>query len=234
MKRTNNILLVSDTHFSPIKNDYEIKTFCEFLIKKNNFDTLFLLGDLFDYYYEYKYYIPKNYFIFFDILSYLSKRVEIHYWPGNHDYWHIDFLRNFDIEMHFSPKIMNIFGKKFYIAHGDNLRKNDFFNYFIKNEITQWFYRKLHPDFAYEIGKFVSKITSSKKNAIKLNKYIDFAEKKFNEGVDCLIIGHVHTQFLYKKDSKIFVIIGDWKQRRFYCEIKKGKIFLKCDIQSPR
>lgn len=234
MQRLNKILIVTDTHFSPVKKNNEIEIFCDFLRRNLDYDVLFLLGDIFDYYYEYKYFIPKNYFKVFETVSYLSQKIKIHYWPGNHDFWHLDFFKDIGVEIHYKPTVLNINSKKFLIAHGDNLKKDDFFNSFIKNGITQWLYRKFHPDFSYEIGRFISKLSSSKNKKIKLNKYIDFAQKNFNKGIDVVIIGHVHKQCKYKKNRNIFIIVGAWKERRYYCEISDGNVFLRCDTQSPR
>lgn|GEM_PF-7088263 len=236
LKTSDRILLIGDTHLSPVKFNDEIESLTCFLNEKIDYNYLFLLGDIFDYFYEFKYYIPKNYFYLYNTLYNLSKRMQIHYWLGNHDFWHIDFLKKIGIKIHFKPELINIGDKKYFIAHGDNLKNEDIFNSFIKNEITQWFYKKIHPDISYEIGKFISKLSSnsSRNKNIRMDKYIEFAEKKFKEGVDVVLIAHIHNQFLYKKGNKIFVVIGDWKYRKNYCEIIDGKIFLKCDTQSPR
>ena len=199
-------------------------------------DALFLLGDIFDFYHEYNHVIPKAFFpmyILFRELKNVGK--DVHYWTGNHDFWHGDFLESIGVVIHRNETLMNINGVRYLFAHGDDTGRFNLVNLIIKNDINRFLFKHIHPDIGFEIARAVSRfsrvLSSSKQPRMK--KYIEFANKKFKGGADVVVIGHIHQQYIFKEGDRFFIILGDWMIHRFYGLIEYGKISLKRWNQSP-
>ena len=90
---------------------------------KDKAAAVYLLGDMFDFWYEYKYVVPKGYTRFLGKLSELTDMgVEVHYFTGNHDIWAYDYLeKECGVILHKQPQTIELYGKIFYLAHGDGL-----------------------------------------------------------------------------------------------------------------
>ncbi|MCH7820087.1 MAG: UDP-2,3-diacylglucosamine diphosphatase [Candidatus Marinimicrobia bacterium] len=182
---------------------------------------LFIVGDLFDFWFEYKHTIPQtDPRILGSIAEAVESGVEVHYSSGNHDLWLGRYLEeNVGVIIHDGGFETEIDRKKFYIAHGDGLFKNDrgynFMKAFFRNPIAMWLFRILHPDLGIRLAKFLSK--SSKENPISDQRSSnrkrllqEFAQNKFAEGFDSVILGHIHEPDLLREESKIYINLGDW------------------------
>ena len=128
--------------------------------------TLFIVGDLFDFWFEYKHVIPKAYF---DILTVLNEAklngVDLHFVPGNHDFWMREFLdKTLFKEVHSDGVTTEIAGKRFLISHGDGLLSWDrgyrILRSVLRNRLFIFLYRWLHPDLGYAIAKHFSRTSS--------------------------------------------------------------------------
>ena len=119
------LYFISDIHLMGEESDNYIKTnknlenFFNHIL--NTGGTLFINGDLFDFYFEYKDVIPKKYFSLYNQLYMLKNAgIEIHYIVGNHDYWVMDFIENTITTKTYRDDVtLELNGKKFYISHGD-------------------------------------------------------------------------------------------------------------------
>ncbi|MEE9190670.1 MAG: UDP-2,3-diacylglucosamine diphosphatase, partial [Candidatus Neomarinimicrobiota bacterium] len=120
--------------------------------------TLFIVGDLFDFYFEYPHVIPKVYFIFYsEVFALKQKGIEIHYILGNHDYWVSDFIQDtITNKTYFDDVQFELGGKKFYVTHGDGLLSRDkgyrIVKVILRNRFFIWCFRWLHPTFGYLFG----------------------------------------------------------------------------------
>ena len=90
---------------------------------KDKAQAIYMLGDMFDYWYEFKYVVPKGYTRFLGKISELTDRgVEVHYFIGNHDIWSFGYLeRECGVILHREPVTVEIMGKEFFLAHGDGM-----------------------------------------------------------------------------------------------------------------
>ena len=153
------IYFISDIHLmlnrtkSEAKREEILFSFFDHVRKTGG--TLIINGDLFDFYFEYKYVIPKVYsHFYYQILKLRESGVKVHYVLGNHDYWVMDFINDtlFD-EVYDDDVKIKIGGKTFYITHGDGFLSWDksyrALKRLIRSRLFIWFYRSLHPSIAY-------------------------------------------------------------------------------------
>ena len=125
-------------------------------------EVLFLLGDLFDFWFEYKTVVPKGFVRVLGKLAELSDQgVEIHFFTGNHDLWVRDyFQKELGFIVHHEPQDFVLNEKKFLIGHGDGLGPKDIGFKRMKKVFTatffKWLYRWIHPDIGMRIGTYLS------------------------------------------------------------------------------
>ena len=160
------IYFVSDAHFgvdSQFTTKQREKFFVEWLDAiKVNASELYLLGDIFDFWFEYSYVVPRGFVIVLAKLRELSDAgVKIKYFTGNHDMWVFDYLpKVIGAELHTVPELREINGKKFYIAHGDGLgkydRKYNLMKGMFHNRFFQFMFKWIHPDWGCRFALWCS------------------------------------------------------------------------------
>ena len=235
-----NVYIASDFHLKFVENSEDIKRrekVIDFLDSiKNDADLLILNGDIFDLWFVWKKLIIKGYFpLLFKLKQLRLSGVRIVFIAGNHDFWFRDFLTGtLGIEVYKDDFFETIDGVKTFVSHGDRYTSNDLryqiFRRMIRNKFIMWVFGNLHPDFALNIGKKMSR--SSRKlqptNAT-LNKreqgLIQFAKEKLNE-TDLVILGHSHLPKIEKYANGIYANAGDWINNCSYLTMKNGKIEL--------
>lgn len=219
------IYFISDIHLmlkrtkSEAKREEILFSFFDHVRKTGG--TLIINGDLFDFYFEYKYVIPKVYsHFYYQILKLRESGVKVHYVLGNHDYWVMDFINDtlFD-EVYDDDVKIKIGGKTFYITHGDGFLSWDksyrALKSLIRSRLFIWFYRSLHPSIGYSFANWVSKkgehyAHSDDYNKKILNEMRIQAKPYLDNGCDYFISGHYHqAKELDMKNGKL-LILGDW------------------------
>lgn len=197
---------------------------------------LFIVGDLFDFWFEYKYVIPKRYFsVLHQLKRFQEKNIEVHYLTGNHDFWLGEFFSTeMGIVTHENDWYGDIGGKKFYLYHGDGIAKRDsgyrFLKKVLRNRINLKFYRWLHPDIGIPFARFVSGSSRHYTNRIDLmdnDDYLEFARSKFKEGFDFVLMGHRHNPLEVEENSKKYINLGDWLVHFSYAVFDDKKLVLK-------
>lgn len=189
-------------------------------------DRLFILGDLFDYWFEYRRVIQKGFLKTLAGLQTLSEKgVEIHYIIGNHDFLHDDFFeKEIGIrKVYQNPFSITLDGKKFYLGHGDGLVKNDIgyliLKKILRNRFLQWIYSLIHPDFGIWIA---SKTSRTSRQYTKVKDYgevdgmFEEAKKKINDGFDYVIFGHLHQRKEEKYNNGTYINLGSWLDKPCY------------------
>jgi UDP-2,3-diacylglucosamine hydrolase len=181
---------------------------------------LFIVGDLFDFWFEYRSVIPRGYsHILTALIRLRTIGIEIHYIAGNHDFWMRDFLTTeLDIPIHFDFLDYFLNGKRFFIQHGDGISKKDvgyrMLKKIFRNKFNIFLYSLLHPDIGIPLAKAISSISRQhsghKENPPEDSDYLDTATKRFSEGYDCVILGHLHQPYIKKMGGKTYVNLGDW------------------------
>jgi UDP-2,3-diacylglucosamine hydrolase len=224
-----NIYFVSDVHLGApvLKNNREReKLFVRWLDEiKSDATALFLLGDIFDFWFEYRKVVPRGFTrTLGKIAEIADSGIPVHYFTGNHDLWIFDYLpEELGIILHREEYKTEFCGKKFFLAHGDGLDPYDKGYLMLKriftNKFLQWFFARLHPNFAFWVGHNWSK-NSRIANGIQADAYRGddkeglylFAESVLkNEYFDYLVFGHRHILVERPIGKKsVFINLGDW------------------------
>ena len=187
---------------------------------------LFFLGDILDYWYEYRHVVPRGYIRFFGKLAELSDSgIEIHWFTGNHDIWIFDYLpAELGITLHRTNEVLDIDGHSFFLSHGDEVGERKwsfrFIQWLFRNKVAQWCYSWIHPDLTMILAHKWSS-SSRKKNNQKGEKHfrgekheplVRFAKEYIkNNNVEYLIFGHRHIllDLMLTRNNRM-VILGDW------------------------
>ncbi|MEO8446148.1 MAG: UDP-2,3-diacylglucosamine diphosphatase [bacterium] len=197
---------------------------------------IFIVGDLFDCWIEYKQVVPKGYFRLFTKISELTELgIKINYIAGNHDFWKGDFFREqFGIEICHTHIEREIHGKKFFIHHGDGFAHNDagyrVLKKILRSRVSQKLYSLIHPDIGIKIAKGTSETSrnhTSTKDYSETDGMKEFATKKIEEGFDYVIMGHRHTPQMSLIQKGHYINLGDWIEHFTYGVFKDKTFELK-------
>ena len=201
--------------------------------------AIYLVGDIFDFWFEYKKVVPKGFVRLLGKLAELTDNgTHIHLFVGNHDLWTKDYLqKEVGITIHHKPKILEEQGKKIFIGHGDGLGEGDYFYKFVRkiftSKICQWAFARLHPNLALSLAHAWS--AGSRKNHdapfVSEEKEILFGYCKKQQEitpVDYYIFGHRHIPLKLKvDDSATYINLGDWLTFNTYAVLEKGILQLE-------
>lgn len=186
---------------------------------------LYLLGDIFDFWFEYKHVVPKGYVRLLGKLAELSdKGIPIHIFVGNHDLWMKEYLvTELNAFVYYHPQIQIIDGKKFYLAHGDGLGPGDHGFKLMKTVFTskmnQWLYARLHPNAGIALANYFSRksrASTGNSDAHFLGEEDEWlvVHSKYilkNAHIDYFIYGHRHLPIdLDLKNGSRYINLGDW------------------------
>lgn len=205
---------------------------------KSDAKELFIVGDLFDYWIEYKHVVPKGHYrVLSKIDELVESGVKITYLAGNHDFWRGDYFKEeFGIDVSDKPIERTIEGKKFFIHHGDGLAYNDtgykVLKKILRNKGSQFFYGLLHPDIGISLAKRTSHKSrgfTSKKDYTEKDGMRDYAQIKCEEGFDYVLMGHRHLPAKISSEKfpgRFYINLGDWIFNFTYGVFKNGNMSL--------
>lgn len=212
---------------------------------KTDAAAVWLLGDIFDYWYEYKYVVPKGHVRFLGKLAELSDAgIEIHIFIGNHDIWMFDYLpKEVGATIHREPLTTDLLGKKFFLAHGDEVDNRSWsfqlLRKIFRNRFCQWLYAGIHPRWTF--GFAMGWSLNSRKSGLKKKEderyegerteyLVCFAKEylKTHPDVHFFLFGHRHIllDLMLSRSSRILVI-GDWMTLFSYVEWDGEELALK-------
>lgn len=236
----NSYYFISDIHFGLLSYAEEVereKIFVDFLYSiKDNVKELYILGDLFDFWFEYKSVIQKGYYRTFTALNDLViSGTKIHYIIGNHDFMHRDFFeKEIGVILYQNEIVLKLDNKKFYLAHGDGLVKNDFGYLILKkifrNKMVQNLYSLIHPNLGIKLAKGTSETSrnhTGNKNYGEGDGLFEFAKSKFKAGFDYVILGHTHQKQFEEIDNKVYANLGTWLNKPMYGIYENKKFEIK-------
>jgi len=186
-------------------------------------DAIFLLGDLFDFWFEYRRVVPKGFVRTLGKLCELTDRgVRVVFFTGNHDLWVGDYLqRECGVEVHTSPQVVELAGRRLYLAHGDNLNIVRqpwlrLMNGMFRSRTLRWLFSWcVHPDWAVRFGRWWSghsrKLHGDAPDVRVTEPLIDYARRRQQrEPVDYYIFGHMHCARDYRAEELRVVLLGAW------------------------
>lgn len=194
---------------------------------KNEAAAIYLLGDIFDYWYEYKHVVPKGFTRLLGKISELTDMgVEVHFFIGNHDIWCKDyFVEECGMILHKRPITIEIYGKEFFLAHGDGLGDNSMgfkiLRSLFHSKTMQTLFSAIHPRWTMELGLNWSKHSRLSRENGKEDDYkgedneplILFTKEylKTHPDINYFIYGHRHIMLdlMISRSSRV-VILGDW------------------------
>lgn len=211
---------------------------------KKDAEAIFLVGDIFDFWFEYNEVVPKGFTRTLGKLAEISDAgISIHYFAGNHDMWLVDyFQKELNLTVHNKPKIFTINDKKFFVGHGDGLGPGDksfkIMKKIFKNSFFNWCFRCVHPDLGIKLGKYLSNKNRLKSSLedLKFNgnenewltKYCK--EKLKNEHYDYFIFGHRHIPLeIELSPNSTYINLGDWITHFSYAVFDGHQVLLDKD-----
>jgi UDP-2,3-diacylglucosamine hydrolase len=215
---------------------------------KDRASAVYLLGDMFDFWYEFKLVVPKGYTRFLGKLSELTdKGVEVHFFIGNHDIWCGDYLeKECGVTIHREPLTCEIYGKEFYLAHGDGLGDNDrkfkFLRAMFHSKLLQRMFSSLHPRWSIDFGLEWAKHSRMKRENGREPEYMGEDKEplvlytkeylKNHPDINYFIYGHRHIMLdlMLTRDTRL-TILGDWINDFSYAVFDGENFFLEQYIE---
>jgi UDP-2,3-diacylglucosamine hydrolase len=205
-------------------------------------ERIYLMGDVFDFWFEYKYSVPKYFTRILGKLAQLTDSgIEIHLFTGNHDMWAFGYLeKELGLIIHRKPEITELQGKKLFLGHGDGLGPGDYGYKIIKkvfaSKVCQWLFARLHPNFGIGLADYWSRKSRSanpeKEEFLgEDNEWLlIFSKEQLQQQPDLnyFIFGHRHLPLDLQvgKESR-YVNLGDWFHWCSYAELRDGNLSLK-------
>lgn len=202
---------------------------------------IFIVGDIFDFWYEYKQVVPKGYVRLLGKLAELTDHgIAIHCFVGNHDMWMRGYFeKELNIPVYHHPKVFEWNGKRFYIGHGDGLGPGDhgykFLKKIFRNPLCQWLFGLLHPSWGIGLANYFSRKSREKTGTSdqhflgEENEWLIIYCKEMltKEHFDYLVFGHRHYPIDFKLNEKSrYINLGDWIRNFTYASFDGTEVQL--------
>ena len=223
------ILIVSDLHLpqSPTESSRErVNKLVDLLSEKSEDAThIVLLGDVFDFWFEYPHVVPRGHFnLLRPLCRFADAGKKVIFFPGNHDYWIGDFFRDeLGLFVAAEQEVWVLGDRVIALTHGDGCDPDDRGYHLLKRilraRLSIWGFRLVHPEFAFAVARFVSNLSrraAERKKTWYNSRFMPYAKEQFNRGVDTVIVGHSHTPQLIKTAKGLLVNTGDWLMHHTY------------------
>ncbi|MBY0480684.1 MAG: UDP-2,3-diacylglucosamine diphosphatase [Chitinophagaceae bacterium] len=216
--------LGAPNHLDSLLREKKVVAFLDSI--KKDAAEVFIVGDIFDFWFEYKTVVPRGYTRLLGKLAELADSgIQLHVFVGNHDMWMKDyFMQEFNTPVYFEPRIFKWEGQQFYIGHGDGLGPGDHGFKFIKkifrNPFCQWLFGILHPNLGIGLANYLSRKSREKtgdSDALFLgaeNEWLIVYAKEYfkqNNEINYFIFGHRHYPIDYPLGDRCrYINLGDW------------------------
>ncbi len=243
-----NVYFISDAHLGSLATAHrrtQERRLVRFLSDiKEHASAIYLLGDMFDFWYEYKYVVPKGFTRFLGKISELTDSgIEVHFFAGNHDMWLGDYLeRECGMIIHREPLVTDIYGKIFFLAHGDGLGSRDAkfkaLRAIFHSRICQRLFSTLHPRWAISFGLSWAKHSRLKRVDGKEIAYLGadreplarFAREYLatHPEINYFVFGHRHIEIdLHLTSTSRLLVLGEWLSLFTYAVFDGEHLFLE-------
>jgi UDP-2,3-diacylglucosamine hydrolase len=207
---------------------------------KNDAAEIYLMGDMFDFWFEYETAVPKGYVrLLGKIAGLCDTGIKISLFTGNHDMWMFGYLKEeLGVEIYCKPLVKVFNGKKFFLAHGDGLGPGDHGYKIIKKifaaRLSQWLFARIHPNLGIRIAQFWSKRSRIANAEIETFKgeegeyLVSFVKEMLKkEHYDYFIFGHRHLPLQIKIDDAWYINLGEWVNHFTYAVFDGNSMELK-------
>ena len=222
------IYFISDVHLGlpnqeeSLKRERQLVDWLDTILPETK--ALYLLGDIFDFWYEYKYVVPKGYVRFLaKIAEFTDSGIPVYFFTGNHDIWAFDYFeKEIGMTIIREPQTITISNKIFHLAHGDGLGPADtgfkLLKWLFTNKTAQFFFSRLHPNFALWLGNSWSRkhrydleLDDMGFQGMENEWLVQYAKEMLKtEKIDYFLFGHRHIAVHLKIENAQFINLGDW------------------------
>lgn len=193
---------------------------------------LYILGDLFDFWFRYRHAMPAGYvWLYRRLLDIRDAGIPTVFLAGNHDYWCMEFLaEEFGFETHAGPVSVTLQGRRLWLAHGDGLVARDWpyraLRRVLRNRWCIAAYRLVHPDVGIPLAHGSS--TSSRHYTEQRDPAVDayrtqVVQPKLEAGYDAVLLGHVHVPTHARMGTGEFLFLGDWIRHYTFATLAEGR-----------
>lgn len=231
------VVFVSDAHLGGASGRPDREALLVELVRslRGTAAALFLMGDLFDFWFEYRHAVPKGTFPIARALADLvDSGVPTAYFGGNHDFWIGDYLRDeVGLSVFQEPAVLRLQGRLVYLAHGDGLGPGDNGYKLLKRILrARWAiaaYRAIHPDVGIPLARRVSGYSHKHTDARErvLGRILrGVVAPRLRGGVTGMVMGHVHEPAHFRGDGRDFVLLGDWMDQMTHARLEGGRFTL--------
>lgn len=246
LSHSKKIYFISDFHLGAPDHAASLereKIIVQFLNEiKDETSELFLLGDMFDFWYEYRNVVPKGYVRLLGKLAELSDAgIPMHFFVGNHDMWMKDYLQTeLNIPVYYHPEEFERGGKKFLIGHGDGLGPGDHrykrLKKIFRNPVCQWLFGVLPPSIGMGLANYMSRRSrvrtgkTEEKFLGEENEWlISYCKETLQKkNIDFFVFGHRHLPIDFRlNDASRYINLGDWVRYFTYASFDGKEMLLK-------
>jgi UDP-2,3-diacylglucosamine hydrolase len=246
-----NTYFISDIHLG-FPNETNSKQREQLLLRwfneiQQTADAVYIVGDLFDFWFEYKTTVPKGFTrILGKLAELVDNKIPVYFFTGNHDLWMFGYFENeLGIPVYHEPIQKDINGKKFFIGHGDGLGPGDHGYKFLKkvfrNKLNQKLFNWLHPDIGIGLANYWSKKSRYANGVVEQYKgdenewlLIFSKEQEAKEHHDFYVFGHRHLPLNIKlNNTSCYINLGDWLTYNSYAVFDGNILQLKSFTQHP-
>lgn len=247
-----NIYFLSDAHLGSLAIEHrrtQERRLVNFLDSiKHKAEAVYLLGDMFDFWHEYRTVVPKGYTRLLGKISELTDLgVEVHYFYGNHDLWQHDYFeKECGMTIHRKEEVVELYGKTFFLAHGDGLGTTErgfrFIRAMFHNRICQKLFAAVHPRWGMAFGLEWARRSRLKRTDGKEPPYqgekketlVCFAKEylKTHPDINFFLFGHRHIELdlMLRRETRL-LILGDWISLFTYAVFDGENMFLETFIE---
>lgn len=227
-------LFVSDAHIRTDRSD-RARRFIRFLGEmKNGITDLYILGDLFEFWFEYNIVVPKRYFRVLVALHELAREGKtLHYLLGNHEVMIGDFLLDLGFRLYRKETRLVIDGRRVLIDHGHRVDQriwSAFWSGIMGSPVNRALYRLLHPDAGIFLAQAIAHLSRRQKRRPAIRSMLEnYARRRLREpDIDIVMLAHCHQPVVQEiSPGKFYVNTGDWINHFSYAVIDQGRIRLE-------